>query len=96
MSRSRDLTDQATRCLTCACLNRENRAAVELLETAEALTATGVVAAIFLADSDSHHALTHQARHAIAEQRAWCHEHGAFSDDCVSVPASARRRGVRQ
>lgn len=92
MRRTRELPEQATRCLTCACLNRENRAAANLLDIAEALTATGVVAAIFLADSDSHYALTQQARHAIAEQRAWCHAHGAFSDDCL---ARSPRRGVR-
>ena len=83
----RELPEQTTRCLTCACSNRENHAAAELLANAEALTATGVVAAIFLADSEQHQDLTLRARRAIAEQRAWCHTHGVFHPNCPIPPA---------
>jgi hypothetical protein len=85
-----EIPDQASRCLACACENRENEAAAELLAKAEALSATGVVAAIFLAGSDQHHELTERARRAIAEQRDWCDVHGAFHPNC---PLLDRRRG---
>jgi hypothetical protein len=85
----RDLPDHATRCLTCACENRENDAAGELLARAEALSATGVIAAIFLADSDQHRDLTARAREAIAEQRESCDANGPFTANC---PLHARRR----
>jgi hypothetical protein len=84
----RDLPDHATRCLTCACENRENHAATDLLRKAEALSATGVIAAIFLADSEQHRDLTLRARHAIAEQREWCDSRGPFNENC---PIHARR-----
>jgi len=84
----RDLPDQSTRCLTCACENRENHAAKELLAKADALSATGVVAAIFLADSNQHLDLTERARRAIAEQREWCDRHGPFQTRC---PIHGRR-----
>jgi hypothetical protein len=78
----RQLPEQATHCLTCACRNGENAAATELMADAEALTATGVIAAIFLADSEVHHDLTMQAREAIREQREWCEAKGTFREDC--------------
>lgn len=87
----RELPEQATRCLTCACENWENRAANDLLGAADALTATGVVAALFVADSQQHRELVDRARDAIAEQRAWCDEHGAFEPNC---PLLARTAGV--
>ena len=81
--RTRELPEQATRCLTCACKNDENESAAELMADAEALTATGVIAAIFLADSEVHRDLTALAREAIAEQREWCERNGPFRDDCA-------------
>ena len=88
MTGSRDLPDHSTRCLTCACENRENRAATELLAQADALSATGVVAAIFLANSDQHMDLTERARRAIGEQREWCDRHGPSLARC---PIHGRR-----
>jgi hypothetical protein len=85
------LPEQATRCLTCACANAANAAAAELLRQAGALTATGVIAAIFLAQSDLRWSLTEQARHAIAEQRQWCEVHGAW--DASVCPIEWIRRG---
>lgn len=80
--RTRELPDQSTHCLTCACRNEQNVAAAELLADADALSATGVIAAIFLADSEVHHDLTTQARESIREQREWCQANGVFREDC--------------
>ena len=79
---TRELPEQATRCLTCACKNGENASASELMAEADALTATGVIAAIFLADSEVHQDLTTLAREAIREQRDWCERNGPFREDC--------------
>lgn len=97
----RGLPDQSTRCLTCACANADNAAAGRLLREAEALTATGVIAAIFLAQSGSRWQLTEHARQAIAEQRAWCASHGAWDAHACpfewirKVPSQGNARAER-
>ena len=45
---------------------------MELMRATEALTATGVLAAVFVATSDEHARLVRMARAAIAEQRELC------------------------
>lgn len=74
----RHLPDQAVNCLACACLNRDNVIAAELLLAAQAATATGVVAAIFTATNHDHCEVASLARRAISEQRNWCRQHGPF------------------
>ncbi len=81
----RELPDQATRCLACACANCENRAAAELLVHAGAHTATGVIAAIFLAPCETRWQLTDEARRAITEQRDWCNLHGPIDPENCTV-----------
>ena len=81
----KDLPDQASRCLACACENRQNRAAARLLSLADALTATGVVAAMFIAGNEARNELSASARDAIAEQREWCSAHGAFHPETCTI-----------
>lgn len=82
--KSRELPEHAGQCLTCACEDELNQPARVLLAEAEALTATGVLAAIFIADSDAHASLTIRAREAIAEQRARCERDGPFRPErCI-------------
>ena len=63
----------------CACENAENRIASLLLRSAGAMTATGVVAAVFIADNSEREALLLLARGAIAEQRDHCTREGLFA-----------------
>lgn len=78
------LSDTSTECLTCACENRENLAASQLLEKTEALSSVGVIAAVLIEESPEHLELLRLARKAISEQRAWCHEHGPFRQNrCI-------------
>lgn len=84
------LPEQAGICLMCACENQENRLARDLLGSAGALSATGVIAAVFIADSSEREFLLLLARGAIAEQRARCLTEGLFvSDRC---PDSVRAK----
>lgn len=76
--RIRHIPDQAVDCLNCACLNLENAAVVDLLTTSAARTATGVIAAIYVANHHDHCELVSLTRQAIFEQRRWCREHGGF------------------
>ena len=68
----RHLPDGSACCLACACGNPDNRHAKDLLEMTEAMTATGVLAAVFVATSDEHAQLVRTARAAIAEERDVC------------------------
>ncbi len=63
----------------CACENRENRLARFLLGQAGAMSATGVIAAVFIADSNERDELLALARGAIAEQREQCLNRGLFA-----------------
>ena len=82
---TKNLTDQAVQCLTCACANLENKAARFVLQVAEALTSAGGLAAVFIAESPEHERLVGAARRAIDEQRAWCRDRGPFRPhDCVT------------
>jgi len=65
----------------CACENAQNRLSRLLLERAGALTATGVVAAVFIATSEERQQLLLLARGAIAEQRDSCLRVGLFASD---------------
>lgn len=84
-SKPRELPEHAERCLNCACENESNPFGRALLEEAGALTATGVVAAIFIAGSEAHERLTIRARAAIAGQRAMCERQGPFRPDRCTV-----------
>jgi hypothetical protein len=75
------LSEQAGICLMCACENPVNRLARMLLERAGALTATGVVAAVFIANNSERQGLLMLAREAIAEQRDSCLREGLFASD---------------
>lgn len=65
----------------CACENPVNRLSRLLLERAGALTATGVVAAVFIAGNAERQELLLLARGAIAEQRDRCLREGLFASD---------------
>jgi hypothetical protein len=84
------LSNQAGVCLMCACENAENRLSRLLLGRAEALSATGVVAAVFIADCAERDDLLLLARGAIAEQRDRCLREGLFADH--RCPDSVRRK----
>jgi hypothetical protein len=73
------LPEQAGICLMCACENPQNRLARNLLGSAGALSSTGVIAAVFIADSSERESLLLLARGAIAEQRARCMSEGLFA-----------------
>lgn len=88
---SRELPEQATLCLACACANPSNHAAADLLAAADAQTDTGVIAAIFLSTGATRWDLTERARLAIAAQREWCGLHGAF--DAAHCTVERVRRG---
>ncbi len=86
MGRDVPLSDQAGICLMCACENANNRLAQFLLARAGAMTATGVVAAVFIADSGARDELLFLARGAIAEQRERCIREGLFKEErCPEV-----------
>lgn len=70
------LPDGSVHCLTCACKNPDNRHATLLLGMTEALSAVGVLAAVFVAASDEHARLVQTARAAIAEEREACATNG--------------------
>jgi hypothetical protein len=76
MPKPHHLPDGSADCLECACCNPDNRHAKTLLDMTEALTATGVLAAVFVATSDEHATLVHTARAAIAEEREACEANG--------------------
>ncbi len=59
-------------CLACACDNPDNRHAGILKCVTQALSATGVIAALFAASIDDHSRLVHLTRAAITEQRNVC------------------------
>lgn len=63
----------------CACENPVNRLAHFLLWQAGAMSATGVIAAVFIAGSNERDELLALARGAIAEQRAECLSRGLFA-----------------
>ena len=65
----------------CACENAQNRLSPLLLEKTGALTATGVVAAVFIATSEERQQLLLLARGAIAEKRDRCLREGLFASD---------------
>ena len=77
-----ELPEQAARCLDCACRNTANPEAVALKRHAGATTLEGLFAAIHLSDELLHVRLIEQLRAAIATQRRWCEEFGAFAADC--------------
>jgi hypothetical protein len=79
MNQSAPLPEQAGICLMCACENQQNRLARNLLSSAGALSSTGVIAAVFIADSSERESLLLLARGAIAEQRARCLSEGLFA-----------------
>ena len=72
----RHLTEHAVKCLSCACANLENFSARELLQLTDCLSSSGVLAAVFIADSHEHEDIVRLAREAIHEQRDWCRTHG--------------------
>lgn len=75
------LSGQAGICLMCACENADNRLGRFLLGRTEALSATGVVAAVFIAGSAERDELLFLARGAIAEQRERCMREGLFKQE---------------
>lgn len=81
----RHLPEQSRNCLTCACENRNNSPARDLLEATGAMSINGILAAVFMADSEEHAALVALAREAIARQREWCMGSGPL------LPAACRR-----
>lgn len=89
--RVRYLTDHSVQCLTCGCANIENRSARDLLQITAAMTAAGVLAAIFLADSHEHEEIVNAARSAIDEQRTWCRERGPFRRASCTMTAPHMR-----
>lgn len=81
--RIRYLTEHAIQCLACACANIENFAGRELLQLTDALSSSGVLAAVFIDDSHEHEDIVRLAREAIQEQRMWCGVNGPFRpSDC--------------
>ncbi len=72
------IPERAAACLACACEDHRNHAARKLLRKTNALSATGVLAAIVIAASDEHRDIVELARAAIHEQRELCREHGPF------------------
>lgn len=80
------LSHQAGICLICACENPNNRLGRFLLMRTGALTATGVCAALFLAEGADRCDVLVLARGAIAEQRESCLSDGLFhSARCPEV-----------
>jgi hypothetical protein len=90
MSNEVPLSNQAGVCLMCACENAENRLARLLLGRAGAMSATGVVAAVFIADCKERDDLLLLARGAIAEQRDRCFREGLFA--AHRCPESVRQK----
>ena len=90
MSNEVPLSNQAGVCLMCACENAENRISRLLLGRAGAMSATGVVAAVFIADSKEREDLLLLARGAIAEQRDRCLREGLFA--AHRCPDSLRKK----
>ncbi len=76
--RIRYLTEHAIQCLACACANLENVAGRELLQLTDSLSSSGVLAAVFIGDSQEHEEIVRLAREAIEEQRVWCRVNGPF------------------
>ncbi len=76
--RIRYIPERAAACLACACEDRRNDAARHLLRSTNALSSTGVLAAIVIAASEAHLEIVELARAAINEQRELCREHGPF------------------
>lgn len=93
-AQSPDLPDQATICLVCACENRENGSASSLLTRTGAQSATGVIAAIFLAPREERWILTEHARCAVGLQREWCDRHGPFDPHRCTVERLKKRSGT--
>jgi hypothetical protein len=89
------LSEQAGICLMCACENPVNRIARLLLDRAGALTATGVVAAVFIASNKDRQELLMLARGAVAEQRDRCLRDGLFaSDRCPDLVVARSKNGT--
>lgn len=69
----------STECLECACENPDNNHAGMLMRVTQALSATGVIAALFAGAIDDDHArLIHLARAAITEERGICDVNGGI------------------
>jgi hypothetical protein len=75
---SNHLPERAMACLTCACEDGRNAPGCALLERTDALTSTGVLAAILIADSEEHQKIVALARQAILDERELCRSHGPF------------------
>ncbi len=90
MASETPLSNQAGICLMCACENGDNRLARLLLVRAGAMSATGVIAAVFIADSHERGDLLVLARGAIAEQRDRCLREGLFAS--YRCPDSVRKK----
>lgn len=77
-STSAQLSDHAVACLECACTSSDNQAARMLLLYADAQTATGVLAAVFIALAEGGTHMIELARAAIAHERARCTLDGRY------------------
>ena len=75
---SNHLPERAMACLTCACEDSRNAEGRTLLERTDALTSTGVLAAILIADSEEHKEIIALAREAIHAERELCRSRGPF------------------
>ena len=91
------IPERAAACLACACEDARNVAARQLLFATEALSATGVLAAIVIAESEEHKRIVELARLAIAEQREICRTEGPFREyRCGEHGLAALRRDTPQ
>lgn len=89
------LPDRASACLTCACEDGRNEAARRLLEHTNALSMTGVLAAILMADSEEHREIVTLARDAIHVEREICRMFGPFAwKRCGEHGLAALRRNL--
>lgn len=87
------IPERAAACLACACEDRRNRSARQLLKATNALSAIGVLAAIVISASEEHRTIVDLARTAIHEQREICRESGPFhTQRCGDHGLAALRR----
>lgn len=87
------IPERAAACLACACEDVRNGAARHLLATTQALSATGVLAAIVIAESEEHKRIVELARNAISDQREICRTEGPFREiRCGEHGLAALRR----
>ena len=79
--RVHSIPERADACLSCACEDPRNHNARRLLHATQALSPTGVLAAIIAAGSVEHRRIVELARIAIADQREICRREGPFREE---------------